>query len=106
MDHHNVYVVELDPKILKEDRQFVAANSQHVPGMPCVYVGRTGHTPEERFEEHQRGYKSSARVKEYAIGLLPELYERYNPMSWKDVQPMEVELANELRSQGYAVWQK
>ena len=45
MDHHNVYVVELGPRILDEDRRFVADNPQNVPDKPCVYVGITGLTP-------------------------------------------------------------
>ena len=106
MGHHSVYVVELNPKILKEDSKFVAENPEHVPGMLCLYVGVTGLSPEERFKNHKAGYKSSWRVEKYGVRLLPDLYEKYNPMSWEDVQPMEVELAEELRSQGYAVWQK
>jgi len=33
------------------------------------------------------------------------LYEYYNPMTYAQAQAREKELAEELRAQGYAVWQ-
>ena len=35
---HNVYVVELDPAVLKL-RRFRARNPGYRKGLPCVYVG-------------------------------------------------------------------
>jgi hypothetical protein len=40
-----------------------------------VYVGSSARTPEERFEQHLRGYKSARLVKRYALRLRPDLYE-------------------------------
>jgi len=50
----NLYVVELNPKIFEWERRFLEANLHWIPGKPCVYVGMTGLTPEERFRAHQR----------------------------------------------------
>ena len=101
---HNVYVVELDPAVLKV-RRFRARNPGYRAGMPCVYVGMTGLPPGERFQNHKAGVKANWFVRKFGIGLLPDLFECYNPMPYEAAQVMEVELAEDLRGQGYAVWQ-
>src|SRR6266446_9295481 len=50
--HHNVYVVLLDPAVGRL-RAVRAANPKRDPKKPCVYVGMTGLTPEERFANHK-----------------------------------------------------
>ena len=74
--------------------------------LPCLYVGRTGLSPVERFEKHKAGHKSSRMVKHFGIKLRPELYEYLNPMTAEEVVLMEETHAKKLRAQGYAVWQK
>ena len=101
---HNVYVVELDPAVLKM-RLFRARNPDHRKGMPCVYVGMTGLPPGERFQNHKAGVKANRFVRHFGKGLLPELFDFLNPMPYQAAQQMEVELAEELRAKGYAVWQ-
>ena len=101
---HNVYVVELDAAVLRM-RAFRARNPDYRAGMPCVYVGMTGLPPGERFQNHKAGVKASRFVRYYGKGLLPELFEFLNPMPYEAAQLMEVELAEELRAKGYAVWQ-
>jgi hypothetical protein len=76
--HHNVYVVLLDPTAAKI-RTVRAANPNRDPQKPCVYVGMTGLTPEERFANHKAGIKDASLVKRYGIRLLPELYAHLNP---------------------------
>ena len=71
--HHNVYVVLLDPAAGKI-RKARAAKRKRDPKKPCVYVGMTGLTPEERFKNHRAGLKDAWVVKRYGIRLLPELY--------------------------------
>jgi hypothetical protein len=44
-------------------------------------------------------------VRDFGIGLLPELFAHLNPMPFEAAETMEVELAEELREKGYAVWQ-
>ena len=103
--HHNLYVVELDRAVLKEPR-FIESNPRYDPEKPCLYVGMTGLSPEERFYNHKAGYKSNKYVKKYGLRLCPRLYEEHNPLSYDDAREMETELARQLREKGYAVWQK
>ena len=100
----HVYVIRLADEVL-DRRRFRAANLDHVTGMPCVYVGMTGWTPERRFEAHLNGYKSSRYVTKYGSELMPHIYEHLNPMTYEEAVRREKELAEWLRSEGYAVWQ-
>ena len=102
--HHHVYVIELDELVLK-DKGFVRANPDRDPYLSCLYVGMTGLNPKQRFKNHKAGYKANKYVRKYGLHLLPSLYEFYNPMSYTQAQAKEKELAEELRAQGYAVWQ-
>jgi len=98
--HHNVYVVLLDPKVAKLSAVRLA-NPDRDPKKPCVYVGMTGLTPEERFTNHKAGIKDASVVKRY--GLLPELYAHLNPMPFDAAAKMEMDLAEDLRRAGYTV---
>ena len=101
---HNVYVVELDPYVLNFSR-FRRANPNRDLMKPCVYVGCTGLTPEQRFEKHKAGVRANRYVQKYGVRLLPKLYAYANPMPYDAARDMEVELAIALQEQGYAVWQ-
>jgi len=100
----NIYVIELDPKVLTK-KKFKSANPDFKEGMKCFYVGMTGLSPEERFEQHKKGYKSNKYVKGFGIALRPRHYANYNPMTYEEAKFMEVEKARRLRKRGYAVWQ-
>ena len=102
--HHNVYVIELDPRILNS-RRFREANPERDILKPCVYVGCTGLTPEERFAKHKAGIRANKFVQRFGVRLLPRLYAYANPMPYQAARDMEIELAIGLREQGYAVWQ-
>lgn len=102
--HHNVYVVELDPRVLK-DRKFRAANPQHQAGKACFYVGATGLSPYERFLNHKDGHKANRYVTKYGLHLRPDLFEVFNPLPYEAALELEQELAEELRAKGHAVWQ-
>jgi hypothetical protein len=102
LDHHNVYVVLLEPAVGKL-RKVRAENPKRDPKKPCVYVGMTGLTPEERFANHQAGLKDAPVVKRYGIRLLPELYAHLNPMPFAAAAEMERDLAEDLRRAGYTV---
>jgi len=65
-DHHNVYVVLLDPAVAKI-RKARAENPDRDPTKPCVYVGMTGLTPDERFANHKAGIKAASVVTRYGI---------------------------------------
>ena len=101
---HNVYVIELDPRILNSVR-FRRANPERDIMKPCVYVGCTGLTPEERFAKHKAGIRANKFVQRFGVRLLPKLYAYANPMPYDAARDMEVELAIALREQGYGVWQ-
>ena len=103
-DHHNVYVIELDGRVLNHAR-FRAANPNRDITKPCVYVGCTGLTPEKRFAKHKAGIQANSYVERYGLRLLPRLYAYANPMPYDAARDMEVELAIALQAEGYAVWQ-
>jgi hypothetical protein len=101
-DHHNVYVVLLDPAAARI-RKILLANPARDPEKPIVYVGLTGLTPQERFANHKLGIKSSSLVRRFGIRLLPELYEHLNPMPYEAAAQMEKDLTQDLRKAGYSV---
>src|SRR5262249_56495658 len=90
---HNVYVVELDPAVLKI-RRFRARNPNYVKGQSCVYVGMTGLPPGERFQNHKAGVKANWFVQKYGTGLLPDLFVHLNPMPHESAVQMEKDLAD------------
>ena len=100
--HHNVYVVLLDPAVGRI-RKVRAVNPKRDRKKPCVYVGMTGLTPEERFANHKAGIKDAWVVKRYGLRLLPELYAHLNPMPFEAAAQMEKDLAEDLRRAGYTV---
>lgn len=102
--HHNVYVVELDARVLR-DRRFRAANPGHDPAKPCFYVGATGLSPYERFLNHKDGHKANRYVTKYGLHLRPDLFAVFNPLPYEAALELEIELAESLRADGCAVWQ-
>jgi hypothetical protein len=42
-------------------------------------------------------------VEKYGLRLLPELYAHLNPMPFEAAAQMEMELAEDLRAEGYTV---
>jgi hypothetical protein len=97
-------VVLLSKDVLYE-RRFKRCNPDYDPAKPCVYVGMTGLTPDDRFDKHKAGVRANKYVRLYGLRLMAELYECYNPMPYEAARDMEVELAIGLREQGYGVWQ-
>jgi hypothetical protein len=63
----------------------------------------TGLPVDHRFENHKNGYKSARPVRKYGVRLLPELFEHLNPMPYEHAVQMEIDLAHDLRAEGYAV---
>lgn len=100
--HHNVYVVLLERAILKHP-SILRLNPKRQASRPCVYVGMTGIPVDQRFENHKNGYKSAWVVRKYGLRLMPELYEHLNPMPFEAAVQMEMELAEDLRAEGYTV---
>jgi|TARA_B100000315_G_C14559401_1_gene579769 predicted GIY-YIG superfamily endonuclease len=100
MTTHNIYVIELDKEVL-EKKRFKEANPDYIEGNPCVYVGMTSKSPEERFKQHKEGYRASRIVKKFGVRLKPRQYESHNPMSRDEASEMEFEKARRLRKKGW-----
>jgi predicted GIY-YIG superfamily endonuclease len=100
--HHSVYVILLDPSVLRHP-SILRLNPNRQPTKPCVYVGMTGLSVEQRFENHKKGQKSAWVVKKYGLRLMPELYAFLNPMPFEAAAQMERDLAEDLRVDGYTV---
>lgn len=100
--HHNVYVILLEQAAARH-RSVIRVNPDRDPAKPCVYVGMTGLPIEHRWENHKHGYKSAWVVEKYGVELLPELYEHLNPMPYEAALQMEMDLAADLRAEGYTV---
>jgi hypothetical protein len=100
--HHSVYVILLDEAAARHS-SIRRLNPQRDPAKPCVYVGMTGLPVEHRFENHKHGYKSSWVVEKYGVRLLPELFAHLNPMPFEAAAQMEMDLAADLRAEGYTV---
>ena len=88
--HHHVYVVFL--------------RNPTGDGTPGYYVGMTGLTPEQRFENHRNGIKAARVVRKFGERLVPKLYAHLNPMPYAKAKDMEVFLAESLRKRGYRVY--
>ncbi|HKG36590.1 MAG TPA: hypothetical protein VKA89_09155 [Solirubrobacterales bacterium] len=87
-----VYVIELER----------AAGRRRDPRIPWVYVGSSARSPEERFAQHLRGYKSSRLVKRFALRLRPDLYEDLGAFGGsKKACRAETERAKELAACGF-----
>jgi predicted GIY-YIG superfamily endonuclease len=73
-------------------------------GKAAYYVGMTGLTPEQRFENHKQGIKSAGIVRRFGERLVPRLYAHLNPMPYVRALEMEGLLAESLRKRGYVVY--
>ena len=99
-----VYVIELSKAVLEEPK-FMKANPNYRPGQTCVYVGMTGLDPDIRFDKHKAGIQSNKYAQQYGLRLMPEIYEKFNPMPYGDALYMEVDMAIRLKDRGFGVWQ-
>lgn len=101
---YRVYVIDLDAQVLSSAK-FRRANAGHVEGKPCVYVGSTGLTPEERFERHRSGRWANEFAKAHGVRLRPSPYAGTGPFATRaEAEAAEAALAERLRGRGYAVW--
>ena len=73
-------------------------------GKAGYYVGMTGLTPEQRFENHKQGRKAARVVRKCGERLVPKLYAHLNPMPYAKAREMEAVLADSLRKRGYLVF--
>jgi hypothetical protein len=102
---YRIYVIRLDPSVLQVKR-FRSANPNYVAGKPCYYVGMTSCTAEDRFDQHKRGYKACSLVRKFGLQLATDKFADIPLLSLDDAKCKEMSHAEDLRRQGYAVWQK
>jgi predicted GIY-YIG superfamily endonuclease len=73
-------------------------------GKAGYYVGMTGLSPEDRFQNHKKGHKSASVVRKHGERLVPRLYAHLNPMPYAKAKLMETWLAESLRKRGFLVY--
>lgn len=101
---YRVYVIRLKTSVL-EVGKFARKNPDHIAYKPCVYVGSTALTPEQRFDRHLNAKSGSKLVKKYHISLHKRLTQRQPTFSTRpEAEAHEMLLAERLRRHGYAVW--
>ncbi len=96
MTMRRVYVIELSDDI----------GTRNNGDYPHVYVGETGLSPEERFEVHKAGGRtSSSKVRNFGLRLRPDLYHHLPPYL-TEAESVEAEkaLRSQLEQIGYTVW--
>ncbi len=87
-----VYVVELSAD----------AGKRRDPRVPWVYVGSSSKSPEARFAQHKRGYRSSRYARRFGLRLRPDLYEDLQPIrSKREAVATEQARARELAACGF-----
>jgi hypothetical protein len=101
-----LYVIRLRASVLRS-RSFRKANPRYVAGKPCVYVGSTAKTPEQRFTVHMTDrVKGSGKVRKYGECLLKWAYQDLPIFySREKAEEAEAKYADELRKRGWGVWQ-
>ena len=99
-----LYVIELDIQVGKLVK-FRKPNPKFLLGNHCFYVGQSAKKPPVRFRQHEEGYKSNTYAKRFGLRLVPEYYEKYNPIpTRKDAEELEEYVAMKLRKERYGVW--
>ena len=101
---YNIYVIDLDKEVLSI-KKFRDMNPDYIEDYPCVYVGQTAKSPDDRFDQHKAGIKANRYAKKYGLYLRYKLFEQYNPIfSRKEAEYKEALLGEHLRKRGFAVW--
>jgi predicted GIY-YIG superfamily endonuclease len=95
-------VILLEARVAQH-RSILRINPNRDAAKPCLYVGMSGLEPVERFQNHKNGHKAAWVVRRYGVRLMPEFYAHLNPMPYEAALQMELELAEDLRAEGYTV---
>jgi hypothetical protein len=98
-------VVLLKESVLNS-RKFMQANPHYVLGKPCVYVGVTYLSAQERFEQHMKGVHSARIVRKFGDQLIQAECRLTKPISRAHALKREARRTAELRELGWAVWSK
>ena len=101
---YSVYVIDLDKDVLSV-KKFRERNPDYINDDPCVYIGQTAKSPDDRFDQHKAGIKANRYAKKYGLRLRYKLFEEYNPIATrKEAEYKEALLGEHLRKRGFAVW--
>ena len=114
---HRVYAFYMNKSVLSK-KKFQEANPSYEKGKPCIYVGMTGKSIEERYDEHtnpeNENYgKGSKWMKNHAVhgfaeALAIDLLSHPNisieALTFGEALQNEKLYAEWLKSQGYGVW--
>lgn len=98
----SVYVIHLREEV-KNERKMMDQNTSLDP-MGYLYVGMTNIPVEERVANHIRGHKSCNLVKKYFREIFLSRVE--SSLLYEQAKARETALAEELRKEGYWVYQK
>ena len=99
-----LYIIELNKKVTLI-KKFKKQNPKDKIGERCFYIGQSAKATMLRFKQHKDGYKSNSFVKRFGENLVPNFYEKYNPIpTRKDAEELEEYVALNLRNKGFGVW--
>lgn len=101
----HLYAILLDDAVLESPR-FKAANPGYVPGKACYYVGTSIHEPAKRFRMHMDGKRSSRWVRKYGVEVDYRKCHHIEVPNAAERAAAESDYAEELRREGYGIWQK
>lgn len=94
-----VYVIRLDDVVL-EVKRFRERNPEYREGKPCVYVGSTGLSPDERFRNHKNGIIAFQFVRKFGLYIVRRKCVCLENCTTKQAETTERELAERLRRKG------
>jgi hypothetical protein len=100
---YTIYVIKLKRNVLS-NKKFMARNASYVDGKPCVYVGMTYLTCEERLAQHKAGIHSARIVYKFGKSCMKTLCRRTKAMSQRHALKREARLAATLCEKGWGVW--
>jgi len=98
-----LYVIDLKKTVLRQHR-FLAANPEYIPGKPCVYVGVTYLTANERFDQHMNGIHPARIVRDCGKHVRSRDCRTLRAMSRARAEKKEAAYAARLRERGWGVW--
>ena len=98
-----LYVIDLKKNVIRDTR-FAAANPEYISGKPCVYVGVTYLTADERFEQHMNGIHSARIVRNYGKHVRSRDCRILRAMTRARAEKKEAAYAARLRKRGWGVW--
>ena len=100
---YTIYVIRLKNRVINDPR-FRQRNAQYILKNPCVYVGMTYLSAEERYEQHKNGIHSARIVRNYHRDLMNSECRRTRPITQRRALKREAALAQNLRERGWGVW--